>query len=155
MKVDQNNETGKPITIEKAGWRDLNSVRHLEQVCFPLDAWPMWDLIGVLTLPNVIRLKAMSDGEMIGFVAGDVRSSEKMAWIATIGVLPQYRGQGIGAALLKACEEQVEVPRVRLCVRVSNHTAIHLYERFDYERVSIWPRYYHDGEDAVVMEKIL
>ena len=50
---------GSSVVIEPATWRDLNALRHLEKVCFPLDAWPLWDLVGVLTLPNVVRLKAM------------------------------------------------------------------------------------------------
>jgi ribosomal protein S18 acetylase RimI-like enzyme len=31
--------------------------------------------------------------------------------------------------------------------------AIRLYERFGYERVGEWSRYYQDGESALVMEK--
>jgi [ribosomal protein S18]-alanine N-acetyltransferase len=139
--------------IEKASWRDLNAVRHLEQVCFPLDAWPVWDIIGALTLPNVIRLKAIHDGELVGFVACDVRPSEKLAWVATIGVLPEYRQHGVGAALLEASEALLDVERVKLCVRQTNQPAIRLYERYGYQKVSIWPRYYTNGEDALVMEK--
>jgi len=139
--------------IEPATWRDLNALRHLEKVCFPLDAWPLWDLVGVLTLPNVVRLKALVAGEMVGFIAGDIRASERLAWIATVGVLPEYRGRGIGGALLRTCEERLKVPRVRLNVRVSNHPAIHLYLRMGYQQVSIWPRYYQDGEDALILEK--
>ncbi len=141
--------------IETANWRDLNSLRYLEQVCFPKDAWPMWDLIGVLTFSNVVRLKAVVNNHMVGFVAGDQRTSERIAWIATIGVLPEYRGRGIGAALLRACEKQIDMPRIRLCVRASNDTAIRLYDREGYHRAGLWPRYYNDGEDAIVMEKIL
>lgn len=146
---------GSSVVIEPATWRDLNSLRHLEKVCFPLDAWPLWDLVGVLTLPNVVRLKAMMAGEMVGFIAGDIRASERLAWIATIGVLPEYRGRGIGGALLRACEGRLKMPRVRLNVRVSNHPAIHLYLRMGYQQVSIWPRYYQDGEDALILEKSL
>ena len=144
---------GNSVVIETANWRDLNSLRSLEKVCFPKDAWPLWDLIGVLTLPNVVRLKAVVEDEMIGFIAGDVRQAQNMAWIATIGVLPKYRGQGIGAALIKACEDSLTVPIIRLNVRLSNQTAISLYERLGYRRVGHWPRYYQDGEDALVMEK--
>jgi ribosomal-protein-alanine N-acetyltransferase len=146
---------GSSFSIEPATWRDLNALRHLEQVCFPLDAWPLWDLIGVLTLPNVVRLKAVIEGRMVGFIAGDIRPADQMAWIATIGVLPEYRGQGIAKALFKACEEQLNVPRVRLNVRVSNETAINLYYRCDYYQVGTWPHYYQDGEDAMIMEKQL
>lgn len=141
------------VHIEPAGWRDLNSLRILEKVCFPVDAWPLWDLIGVLTFPNVVRLKATCGEQMVGFIAGDVRHGEKLAWIATLGVLPEYRGQGVGALLLATCESQLEVPTIRLCVRASNDVAIRLYRRFGYAQVGRWPRYYTDGEDGLVMEK--
>ena len=146
---------GSRSWITPANWRDLNALRHLEKVCFPQDAWPLLDLIGVLTLPNIVRLKATLNEQLIGFVAGDIRTSEKMAWIATIGVLPEYRGQGIGKTLLQACELRLPVPHVRLNVRVSNHIAIQLYEKTGYARVGLWPTYYQDGEDALVMEKPL
>lgn len=134
---------------------DLGALRHLEQVCFPLDAWPMLDLIAVLSFPGVIRLKAVENGKMVGFVAGDPRPSEKLSWIATIGVLPEKRGQGIGQALLEACERQMSQPRIRLSVRQSNRAAIRMYERSGYRAVDHWLRYYNDGEDALVMEKYM
>ncbi len=141
--------------IETATWRDLNALRHLEQVCFPQDAWPLWDLIGILTLPNVVRLRAAIDGKMVGFIAGDFRPSENLAWIATVGVLPEYRRQGIGEALVLACEQRLRVSEVRLSVRVSNLEAIRLYERLGYQKAGYWPAYYQDGEDALVMQKPL
>jgi ribosomal-protein-alanine N-acetyltransferase len=127
----------------------------LEQVCFPMDAWPLWDLIGVLTFPNVLRLKAVSDERMVGFIAADIRRDQGLAWIATLGVLPEHRRQGIGAALLATSEERLEVGCIRLSVRASNQPAIHLYERFGYQPYGTWPRYYNDGEDALVLEKTL
>ena len=147
--------SGSAFTIEPATWRDLNPLRELEKVCFPVDGWPLWDLIGVLTLPNVIRLKAIVEGGFVGFVACEIRPSEQMAWVATIGVLPEYRDQGIGTALLEECERRLTVPRVRLCVRATNQGAIRLYNRIGYQRVGSWPDYYRNREEAVVMEKIL
>jgi ribosomal-protein-alanine N-acetyltransferase len=146
---------GSRVQVEPANWRDLNALRHLEKVCFPQDAWPLWDLIGVLTLPNVVRLKAIAEGLMVGFVAGDVRPSEKLAWIATLCILPEYQGRGIGRMLLQACEAHLLMPRVRLNVRTSNQVAIHLYQSSGYERAGLWPAYYQDGEDALIMEKRL
>lgn len=143
----------KAVAIEAASWHDLNAVRHLEQVCFPQDAWPLLDVLAVLTLPNVVRLKAVADGRLVGFIAADVKRSRGMAWIATIGVLAEYRNRGIGGALLAACEARLEVTRIRLSVRASNKTAIRLYERFGYRRYDFWPRYYQDREDAIVLQK--
>jgi len=141
------------VAIESASLRDLNSLRQIERVCFPKDAWPLLDLIGVLTYPGVVRLKAIRDKQMVGFIAGDVRRLEGVAWIATVAVLPEFRGHGIGSALLTACEAQIPISKVRLCVRPSNEVAIRLYERFGYTKVGEWARYYQDGESALVMEK--
>jgi ribosomal protein S18 acetylase RimI-like enzyme len=140
--------------ILPATWRDLTLVRSLEQACFPKDAWPLLDIVSVLTLPSVVRLKAVCDGKVVGFVAGDVRRDERMAWIATIGVLPEYRGRGIGRALMDACEAQIPTPAIRLSVRPSNLPAIQLYESRGYAAVGRWKSYYQDGEDALVMEKV-
>jgi len=146
---------GNPYTIEQATWHDLNALRHVEKICFPKDAWPLFDLIGILTFPSIVRLKAVADGQMVGFVAGEIKHSERLAWIATIGVLPEFRGRGLGSALLRACEEKLDVPVVRLVVRASNVTAIRLYERFGYAMLGRWRKYYSDGEDGTVMEKRL
>ena len=143
------------MEIQPASIRDLGDLRRLEHACFEKDAWPLLDLIAVLTWPDVIRLKAVENGELIGFVAGDPRNSEGVSWIATIGVDPRYQRRGIGRALLRACEERTRLPRAKLTVRMSNEPAISLYEKEGYRSVEIWKRYYNDGEDGLVMEKIL
>ena len=143
-----------PFQIVPATWRDLNPVRYLEQVCFPRDGWPLLDIVSVLTLPNVVRLKAICDMQLIGFVAADVRRHDRISWIATIGVLPAFRRQGIGRALLEACEAQLPTPFIRLCVRPGNQAAIAMYREMGYSSFERWKRYYQDGEDAVVMEKV-
>lgn len=142
------------VEIVPATWRDLGELRQLERACFAEDQWPLFDLIAVLTWPDIVRLKAVVDGAMVGFIAGDPRPQENTAWIATLGVLPAYRRQGIGLALLNACEARLSQPRLRLCVRVSNLAAIRLYEKAGYFSLEVWQKYYRDGEDALVMEKI-
>jgi ribosomal-protein-alanine N-acetyltransferase len=107
----------------------------------------------VLSFPGVVRLKGVENGSMIAFIAGDPRPQEGLAWIATIGVMPEYRHRGYGRALLAACEAQLQQPRVRLSVRTSNTDAIRLYEGAGYFRTDVWHAYYNDGGDALVMEK--
>jgi ribosomal protein S18 acetylase RimI-like enzyme len=143
------------MDIQTANIMDLGGLRRLELACFGSDAWPLLDLMAVLTLAGVIRLKAVDAGEMIGFVAGDTRHSEGVLWISTIGVDPRYQRRGIGRALLLACEAQARLSRMKLTVRLSNHPAIALYEKEGYRTVDIWRGYYNDGEDGLVMAKNL
>lgn len=140
--------------ILRATLRDLGPLRRIEQACFLKDAWPLLDLLAVLTWPEVVRLKAVEDGQMIGFIAGDPRPSDHQAWIATVGVLPEYQRRGIGRALLRECEQRLTQPRIRLCVRVSNESAIRLYQQEGYLAMDTWREYYNDKENALVMEKI-
>jgi len=142
------------MEIIPASIRDLNALRKLERICFEKDSWPLFDLIAVLTFPDVVRLKAVEDNQMVGFVAGDPRPSQGFSWIATIAVLPEYRQRGIGRALLVACETQLKTPRIKLSARASNQAAINLYEQEGYHTTDIWRSYYNDGENAIVMEKI-
>ena len=142
------------MEIIPASILDLNALRKLERICFEKDSWPLFDLIAVLTFPDVVRLKAVEDDQMVGFVAGDPRPSQGFSWMATIAVLPEYRQRGIGRALLLACEAQLPTPRIKLSARASNHAAINLYEQEGYHTTDIWRAYYNDGENAIVMEKI-
>ena len=141
------------MEITPATLRDLNALRKLERICFEKDSWPLFDLIAVLTFPDVVRLKAMEDNQMVGFIAGDPRPSQGFSWIATIAVLPEYRRKGIGRALLHACEAQLRTPKLRLSVRMTNQSAIALYEQEGYHAMDVWKAYYNDGENAIVMEK--
>jgi ribosomal-protein-alanine N-acetyltransferase len=143
------------MEIVKASIIDLSALRKLEQESFGKDAWPLLDLIAVLTFGEVIRLKAVEDSQMVGFVAGDPHPRDGWGWIATIAVDPGYRRRGIGLALLHACESKLGVPQSRLTVRISNQSAISMYERDGYKTKDIWQAYYNDGEDAMLMEKEL
>jgi ribosomal-protein-alanine N-acetyltransferase len=146
---------GSAAIVEPATWRDLSPLRSLEKICFPVDVWPLFDMVGVLTFPGVVRLKATQDGVMVGCIAADIRRAQNLAWISTLGVLPAYRRKGIARKLLRECEARLQVPKVRLSVRASNQSALRLYASVGYRQHNIWSRYYSDGEDALVLEKSL
>jgi ribosomal-protein-alanine N-acetyltransferase len=134
---------------------DLNQMRELEKLCFDKDAWPLIELIAALALPGMVRLKIDIDGKMAGFIGGDVRRSENMGWITTVGVRPEHRRLGLATLLIDACEREMQMPRVRLSVRRSNLGAQRLYTDLGYMYIDAWRGYYDDGEDALIMEKII
>ncbi len=141
--------------ILEANWRDIQALYRLEKACFGRDAWPLLDIVAVVTLPGVVRLKAVVDDQLVGFIAGEAKPKERLGWILTLGVSPDYRRLGIGRALLLECEQRLGMPRIRLSVRRTNWPAIHLYYREGYREVDVWKHYYSDGEDALILEKIV
>jgi len=143
------------VLIERATWRDLSTLLSLEKDCFGRDAWPWIDCLAALTFPEIVRLKAVCEDRTIGFVIGDRRRRESLGWIASIGIHPDFRRQGIGRRLLLACEEQLAMPRLRLTLRDSNRNAKSLYQNCGYVEVDVWSQYYADGENGIVMEKTI
>jgi ribosomal protein S18 acetylase RimI-like enzyme len=146
---------GQIHKIEPASLSDLGVLRNLEKECFGRDAWPWLDLVLVLSLPGVVRLKAIVDEHMVGFISGERRNNEKCGWITTLCVHHAYRKQGIAQGLLKQCEEALNMNTIRLSVRRSNTDALRLYDRAGYYHHTVWKKYYSGGEDALVLEKKL
>jgi ribosomal-protein-alanine N-acetyltransferase len=142
------------INIETASLKDLNNLRELERICFPIDNWPLLDLIGVLTIPGIIRIKAIFIENFVGFIAGNINNRESTGWITTIAVLPEFQNKGIAQRLLEECENRMNVAKIKLTVRKSNSKAIHLYEKNGYFIQEIWESYYIDGEDAILFQKL-
>lgn len=134
---------------------DLQQLGEMEKSCFPLDAWPLIEQIAALILPGMIRIKAVCDGRMIGFVGGEVKRGQGVGWITTLAVLPKYRRQGVGKVLLETCEKEMGMPYVKLSVRRGNLSAQALYFDCGYRQKDVWRKYYDGGEDALVLEKEL
>lgn len=143
------------FTLSPAGLSDLNPLRAIEKACFPLDAWPLLELLSVLILPNLIKIKAEVGEKMVGFVGGDPRRFEGVGWITTLGVLPQYQRMGIASALLDQCEQQMGMSVVKLTVRRSNLSAQTLYYTRGYQQIDVWKSYYEGGEDGLILQKKL
>jgi ribosomal protein S18 acetylase RimI-like enzyme len=151
LPADRGREAAAGLAILPATWRDLRPIIALEKICFGADSWPSLEILAALVFPRTVRFKAEAEGEIIGFVIGDRRG--KVGWIASIGVHPGHRRRGIGRQLLEVCERQLGTPVVRLSLRKGNQPALQLYQKLGYTEVDVWPRYYRDGEDAMVMQR--
>jgi ribosomal-protein-alanine N-acetyltransferase len=77
------------------------------------------------------------------------------AHITMLAIDPIYQRQGLGQALLYvllASAHARGLERATLEVRVSNTSALSLYQKFDFREAGRRPRYYPDnGEDALVL----
>jgi ribosomal-protein-alanine N-acetyltransferase len=78
------------------------------------------------------------------------------AELVSVAVDPKLRGQGIASALMDSTLRRLRrrgIVRFRLCVKVTNQTAIAFYERYGFTRSRIARQYYEDGADAWLMAK--
>lgn len=95
-----------------------------------------------------------SCGQVVGYGGCWLIAGE--AHISTIAVHPDFRGLGLGEALLMGMLQRainLQADYSVLEVRISNDTAQALYRKYEYEVVGRRRRYYRDdGEDAYLME---
>jgi ribosomal-protein-alanine N-acetyltransferase len=77
------------------------------------------------------------------------------AHVTLLAVHPDYQGQGLGRALLHgllSIARQRGLEQATLEVRVSNHPALALYDKFGFQKAGRRRRYYPDtGEDGLIL----
>lgn len=81
---------------------------------------------------------ANEEGMPKGFVT--LKASQNEAHIGLIGVLPQYQGEGLGSALLKACENysiETGVKTIYIPTQLENTPACNFYKKMGYETSEI------------------
>ena len=144
------------VELRKLELRDLNEVEEIERVSYPTP-WSRSMFASELAKPSSISLGAFEPDthELLGYL---IISRYVDAWhVMNVAVDPDYRRRGIAATLLERLFELTasDVRRgYTLEVRVSNATAIGLYERLGFEARGIRRGYYTDNrEDALIMWK--
>lgn len=92
----------------------------------------------------------------VGFVVAE--TNRRIGHIITIDVCAEARGRRVGSELLCAAEQQLRLSgcgMVRLETAVDNLAALAFYKKHGYSVKKVFPRYYSDGVDALLLEKDL
>jgi GNAT superfamily N-acetyltransferase len=93
----------RPVTKE-----DLDDVVRITEAIIQRPVAPGWtNMVRMqLSKPEGIALAAEHEGEVIGFIFGDVKHGdfglEHSGWIEMFGVAPKYMGMGVGRSLAEA-----------------------------------------------------
>lgn len=143
-------ELRQELKVRRLAYSDLPAVIAIERRSFPTP-WSLAMFVLELSKPSGICLAASASDELLGYV---VCSRYDQVWhLMNIAVAPEARGTGVAGQLMRRLidEGRGALP-FTLEVRVSNHGAIGMYERFGFRSAGVRPRYYHDnGEDALIM----
>jgi [ribosomal protein S18]-alanine N-acetyltransferase len=134
--------------------RDLGAIEEIERASYPTP-WSRSMFAGELTKPSSICLGAFDreTGVLVGYL---IISRYVDAWhLMNVAVAAEHRRRGIATRLLDRLFELTAGDGRRgytLEVRVSNTSAIKLYERCGFRARGIRRGYYTDNrEDALIM----
>ena len=141
-------------TLRVVGPGDLELFAALEAEVFPEDPWTPYMIAEELSSPASRYWVATDDaGDVVGY--GGAKVGGDQADVMTIGVAPQARGRGAGAAILDALLDwarQAGAAEIFLDVRPSNEGAIALYNSRGFVEIGRRPRYFRNPvEEAVEM----
>ncbi|MEX2102398.1 MAG: ribosomal protein S18-alanine N-acetyltransferase [Gaiellaceae bacterium] len=145
------------VEIRRLGLEDLDAIERIERDTYPTP-WSRSMFAGELAKPSSLSLGAYDaegDGSLIAYM---IVSRYVDAWhIMNLAVHDLFRRRGVASRLIgELFERTVGDPRrgYTLEVRISNTTAIVLYERFGFEASGVRRGYYTDNrEDALIMWK--
>lgn len=139
------------VAIRKFQVKDLKRVYEIEKESFK-DPYNPFFLLQLYELFSDTFLVAEVGGRVVGYIIA--RRVGTRGHIIAIAVDPKYRGRGIGTILMQVILEKLKkrgVEIVWLEVRISNKRAISFYRKLGFEYTDFYPRYYADGEDAIIL----
>jgi [ribosomal protein S18]-alanine N-acetyltransferase len=144
------------IEIRRLALQDLDGIEGIENAVYPTP-WSRSMFAGELAKPSSLCVGGFDpdSGRLIAYL---IVSRYVDAWhIMNLAVHPGWRRVGVASRLLDELFELTSGDQRRgytLEVRVSNTSAIALYERFGFEASGIRRGYYTDNrEDALIMWK--
>ncbi len=139
------------VTIEPASFEDLDAIHALEKAAFP-SPWRREFFESELRADSRLNLIARDRGALVGYVFAMWFFDEMH--INKIAVDEHVRRRGIALRLMRECDDfavRNGIHSISLEVRETNEGAQAFYTRLGFGSLYVRPRYYPDGEAAVVM----
>lgn len=132
--------------------RQISDIAEIERSCF---ATPWTDEQIRNSDDSTVFFLAKMEGKTVGY--GGMYTVLDEGYVTNIGVLPEYRRQGIGAKIVKSLIDysvEKSLSFLSLEVRVSNRAAISLYHSFEFEEAGLRKNFYtNPKEDALIMTR--
>lgn len=148
--------------IRRCEDKDLPSVIDINMAALP-EHYSDYFFESILKeLPEAF-IVAEIDGKIVGYIMCKIEFGfsnfrklgfVKKGHVVSVAVLEEHRGKGLGKALMLEGINGViqrKADEIYLEVRVSNTSAIKMYEKLRFETKSRLKSYYRDGEDAYLM----
>ena len=143
------------VLIRKMEASDIDSIFEIEKAAYGEHHWSKESFYNELQNNIGFYIVAHNplNNEVVGYLGSWMIVDE--CHITTVAVSPLLRHQKIAQQLLisliNECYEKF-IKYITLEVRVSNTSAINLYEKFGFKSIGVRKKYYQDNnEDALIM----
>jgi ribosomal-protein-alanine N-acetyltransferase len=143
------------MKIERMQESDLKEVMQIETASFKLP-WKKGFFLYDMNRPHAFCLVAKETKRLVGYLVA--WKIDEQLHLANIAIHPDERRKEIGSQLLKTIleiGEEINCKSIFLEVRASNTIAQNFYRKFGFIHTFTQKHYYHDGEDALILEKEL
>ena len=147
------------IQITKGSALDAINIASLSKEAIEKGLGWRWNpakVIRAISNPRVVVLVAKTPMQFAGF--GIMQYYEKRANLNLLAVDREFRGNGIGSALVSALQDialENDIDNIYVQVREKNERGIKFYERLGYGMIDLTKRYYSGRENAVIMYQYL
>ena len=144
------------VRIRRATIEDMTGILRTEDLCFGEQKFNPKVIRSLLLRDDSFVLVAVEKDIIVGAAMGMFSRFQDKGRIASVAVLAEHRGRGIGRKLLIASEAELHkigVTRFALEVSVHNSAAVDMYKSNGYSVKNTIVDYYGRGKSAFYMEK--
>lgn len=138
-------------------WRkeDVEEIAVLEKECFS-DPWTKEMLISSSLLSGFCGFVVEDNDKIVGYIGSTFIFEDSE--VLLVAVKNSHRRKGLGKLLIETLTKKLkenDVEKIFLEVRKSNLPAINCYKTNGFVQIAERKQYYGDGEDAIIMEKLI
>ena len=146
------------IHLRQAKAGDIPAILEIEQECFQEDSFSREQFVYLICRSKGTFYVVVEQERVIAYVSLLFHAGTRYLRIYSIAVHPDYRGRGLGQVLMDQTIQtagECKAAKITLEVKVTNTSAIGLYMKNGFIPVGIKPCYYHDGSDAIYMQRLI
>lgn len=142
------------LMVRRATPADLETLTLLGREIFGMEAHDIYTFRQLLDISRPLAFVATVQGRHAGYAIVAPTWEARCAWLLTLGVVPDYRRQGIGRKLMGAVVQgltRLNVSEIKLTVEPYNENAKNLYASMGFVCEGNCADYFGPGQDRFLM----
>jgi len=144
------------IKIRKAVKEDLRYIFQLDEDVFKPNNYPLFVLRQLYDiLPNLFFVAVNELNQIKGYCFGAIDDNNKIGWVFALTVLKSEQNKKIGQRLTKEvliAFKNKSINSIQLTTTPDNTSAINLYKKLGFKKVTEVADYYFDNTPRIIMK---